>query len=160
MNQPNGFTLIELLLVLTLITILSVISFTSLTTLWHTSQAEVLSSKLFNVLHFARSEAIAHQEPVFLLPINQHWEKGFILKTASQILRTFPATMAQGQLHWRSFPLNRQYLEFLPDGLLYAQNGTFWFCLKNATKPAWSITINKSGRAKMHDTQVEELKCI
>ncbi len=149
MSHSRAFTLIELLLVISLIAILSMISLPGITHLWQKSRANSLSAQLFNAIDLARSEAIVRQEPVFLLPVADHWQNGFILKTTTQIIRTFSAVTWEGQLYWRSFPLNQQALEFLPDGLLNMQNGTFWFCLPKMPESVWLVVVNKSGRARM-----------
>lgn len=155
MKCHRGFSLIELMTVLSIIGILTVMSITSLKFFWRKSQSDVLSSQLMSAIQFARSEAIMrHTKTILCGSANQitccdHWQTGYIIKTANQVIYHFQNVSQNGILHWRSFPHNKQELEFQPNGFPHSQNGTFWFCAVSAKKPDWAIVMSQSGRARI-----------
>lgn len=150
MAKINGYTLIELLIVLTIIGIISAIGIPSLTAFWHSTQEDILLTTLQRAIYLTRSAAIARQQSTTLSPSqNNAWQTGFIITSAQQTLYTFQNFSSNGHLFWRSFPRNQQHLEFRPTGLPNAQNGTFWFCPADKTKPVWAMMVNRGGRARV-----------
>src|SRR5262249_52313364 len=85
-----------------------------------------------------------------------NWEEGQLVfidenkngtvQHPQQILAVRQTSSLHGSLHWRSFPLHRNFLLFLPDGLAF-NNGSFWHC--HGEKAKWAIVINQSGRARV-----------
>lgn len=144
----DGFSLIELLFVLAIIAIISAISFPSFETFFTQSKEKILSEKLLRSIHLARSEAVS-RHAVVLLSKSGEWKNGFIISTSGQVLDVFQNEPIEGDLHWRSFPLDRDHLEFLASGFPRAENGTFWYCARSAKNPVWAIMMSQSGRARL-----------
>jgi len=150
----RGFSLIELMTVVSIIGIVSVIGFSGFNFFLKKSEADVLSSELLRAIHLARSEAVLQHDNVMLcssadqVNCSDRWKNEYIIRTKDHVIYHFQFLSQTGQLHWRSFPQNRQQLEFLSTGFPRSQNGTFWFCETDASDPAWAIMLNQSGRAR------------
>lgn len=150
----RGFSLIELMMVLMIAGVFSVMGFEG-KFFWQKTQAEVLQSQLFNAISLTRSEAIVHHDKIILCgsldqaTCSDQWQSGYIIKTDNEIIYHFQNLSVKGKLYWRSFPDNKQQLEFMPDGLPNSENGTFWFCCVDAVEPVWAIILNKSGRPRV-----------
>jgi len=155
MKWVRGFSLMELMAALSIVAILSVLSISSLRYFWRPAQAEIFISQLIRAIHLTRSEAILRREKVILCGssdqqnCSDHWQDGYIVKTAERVVYHFKNTSGKGILHWRSFPAHRPRLEFLSTGWPHAQNGTFWFCPADTAAPAWAVVVNKGGRTRI-----------
>ena len=114
----------------------------------------MMAEQLRLSIDFARNEAIVRDVPVILCKSRNQkecsgeWQDGYIILAEKKIIFGFKNTIQNGIMHWRS-SLNHPYLEFMPSGISVQENGTFWYCLKNAENPAWAIAINKAGRARI-----------
>lgn len=149
MQQKNsGVSLLELLIVIGIISILYAIVFKPHLAMFSTMQDQVIRSKLLQAIHLGQSEAITRRETVFIEKISQHWQQGFAVRGSESMLYTFRNHDQHGKLYWRAFPLNKQYLQFMRNGMLQAENGTFWYCTSYFDKPRWAIVVNKTGRAR------------
>ncbi|HSW69027.1 MAG TPA: GspH/FimT family pseudopilin [Gammaproteobacteria bacterium] len=150
-----GFSLIELIIVLSIIGILSIISMTGFKFFLQNTRSEVLSSQLMRAIHLARNEAISRHEKIILcgsrdeIICSSEWQMGFIVKTHNKVVYHFQNFLQKGILHWRSFPMDKQQLEFLVSGYPSFENGSFWFCPPAAVNPDWAIVMNKSGRTRI-----------
>lgn len=152
----------EMLVALSIIVILAAITLPAMTIFFQRTQDEILQQQIMHAISFAKSEAQSRHVPVSLCKSNNQetcqgkWEEGQLVfidenkngtvQDHEQILSVMQASSLHGNLHWRSFPLNRNYLLFLPAGLDF-NNGSFWYC--HESKAKWAIVINKSGRARV-----------
>lgn len=62
------------------------------------------------------------------------------------------AQSARGSLHWQSYPWYRNYIMFMPNGLLASDNSTFWYCAKHHgsdASPLFAMFLSKSGRTRV-----------
>ncbi|MEO8400401.1 MAG: GspH/FimT family pseudopilin [Gammaproteobacteria bacterium] len=154
-NNQNGFSLLELLITLSLIAIISLITIPSLKTFTQKSKQQILLSNLLHAISLTRSEAIANHERAMLCHSSDQqtcggeWQDGFLITTTERVLHSFQVISADGSLHWRAFPLSREWLEFLPSGLTNAEHGTYWFCQNTVSYPVWAIVINRVGRVRV-----------
>jgi len=123
----RGFYLVEVIITLLIIGIVCAIVIPIQKNFTQRSAAQVAGSALFHAIELARSDALLHGRAV-------------------KISYNF---RSEGVIFWRAFPNTHQSLEFLPTGFLKAENGTFWYCLKQEKNPRWAIVLNQSGRARM-----------
>ncbi len=155
MKNKKGFSLIELMAVLGIVAILTVMSITGFKFFSEKSTADVLSAQLIHAIHLTQSEAILRQDKVYLCGSSDQttclndWKMGYIIRTTNRVIYHFQTIAGKGILHWRSFPLNKQTLEFLATGFPNAENGTFWFCRKETEKPMWAVVLNQAGRLRI-----------
>ncbi len=150
-----GFSLIELMAVLSVVGILAVMSVVGFNIFLKKTETEILSSQLLRAIDLTRSEAILRHETIQLCGsqdqenCSNNWDSGYIVRSANRVIYHFQNISQKGILHWRSFPMDRVQLEFIASGMPHFQNGTFWFCPPDAKNPAWSIVLNKTGRARI-----------
>jgi type IV fimbrial biogenesis protein FimT len=148
-----GFTLFELLITLFIISLLAIFSFPSFSNLFQKNTADALSAELLSAIQFARQEAITRGEKIILCKSDNkkicsgEWRDGFIVKSSDEVLQIFQPTNMEGDLFWRA-KLGMTDLEFFPDGFSKDENGTFWYCEKNAENPVWAIALNQLARAR------------
>lgn len=165
MPRQCAFSLFELLITLSIMSILLLIAFPLSKIFFDHSREQVLQSQLLHAIQVARDEARVRGVAVVLCKSKDQrrcsgdWINGQIVfmdknqdgivHDPSQILMVFQLGSQQGILHWRSFPVFRDYLLFLPSGFPRNDNGTFWYCPASAHLPAWAIVIAKSGRVRI-----------
>lgn len=148
-------SLLELMLTFFIIAILGVIAVPSYQLFFIQSESHVIQQQLFQAIYLTRNEAISRGEPITLCgSMNQHtcsenWDKGYIIQSVKKILYIFKNPSHQGILHWRAFAKNQMQLDYLPSGLLAAENGRFWYTQEDAKNALWSILISQSGRARL-----------
>lgn len=152
------------MLALALLGILTTLAVPTFALFFQHAEADVRSSQLLRAINLTRSAAIFQHTRVRLCSsLNQttcsgSWQDGLLIITATQVLYSLIGAPTTGILHWRTFPQQRAFLEYLPSGLSNMQNGTFWFCQKNAIYPAWAIIINHTGRPRLvHPNQQNKI---
>lgn len=160
-----GIVLIELLIVLCILTIVSTCTYFGLNQFYDIANSKIVQQQLLQALQTAQQEAIVRHAAIsFCASDNQtschgQWSDGQIvfvnadqdgvLREKQNIIAIFNlASAKRGKLYWRSFPVYRHYLLFLPT-LFSADNGMFWFCPDKNGKPAWAIALAKTGRARI-----------
>jgi Tfp pilus assembly protein FimT len=173
----KGFSYLELLVVLILCGILAGAIFPSLHFFIAKTRAETASQQILGELARARSLAAHYADTVTLCKsadmavCGGSWEQGQILfldknhngvvPDGNSVLASFEP-MPDAVLHWRS-SLARDYLQSEPPGGKNIEDGTFWYCARGDSKPAWAIRINPWGRARleMPDSKgkIKDLKC-
>jgi type IV fimbrial biogenesis protein FimT len=150
----NGFTLLELLMTFSIIIILLMITVPSHKAMLIQSSSDVMRLQLLHAIYLTQSEAVSQGETVTLChSSNQancsgHWKEGYIVMSRKTIIYSFLNPANQGELYWRAFPLNQTQLDYLPSGMLNAENGTFWYCPHSKANPNWAIVISRGGRAR------------
>lgn len=146
-----GFSLFELLLTLFISMIIILIAIPSQKLLLDHAHHQVMSSQLLRAINLARSEAVMRGIPVMLCKSTDQktcggdWRDGYLIMAEEKVLFVFRNSNA-GVLHWRGFR-NPNSLQFMPSGLLYADNGTFWYC--DEKNPVWGIVLNQAGRERL-----------
>ena len=137
------------------------------------AKAETLAAKLTQAIRLARDESISSGFPAVLCKsadqktCSGEWRDGYIILQNKKVAYVFRNNPAEGSLYWRS-SLARDFLEFLPEGTTPNENGTFWYCAREAKNPAWAIVVSQSGRARqvlpnssgeIHDAAGRPLSC-
>ncbi len=129
---------------------------------------------LLRAIELARQEAHAHGMSTVLCKSNDHLtcsrgakdslmvflnenEDG-IVHAKENILAIMQTSSQRGSLNWRSFPGYRDYLIFSAIEITNTDNGTFWYCHTSGLCPAWAITLNKTGRARVVYPNKGEIK--
>jgi type IV fimbrial biogenesis protein FimT len=164
MKTDTAFSLFEMLVTLSIAMMLIAITLPLLQPIWRSFQHKMLQQQLLRAIKIASQEARILHQPISVCKTEDNrtcsgnWIKGQIIFVdkkedgiihhPKQILlkRHMPASL--GMIHWRSFPLDRDYLLFLPSRLTQQENGTFWYCDEAASAPAWAIILSKSGRTR------------
>lgn len=162
MKPFYAFTLLEMLITLSLSAILIAISLPSLKHLYEKSQDDKILSQLFQTIELAKFEAQTKRLSISVCASKNlkncdggDWNTGYlvfvdenedgIVDDEKQIITVRQNIFPHGELHWRSFPIYRQYLHFTAAGLTRSDNGTFWHC--HAQSAVWAVILNKQGRA-------------
>ena len=152
----NGFSLIELLMVLSIIIGIMIFIVPSQKLFLTRGQDQVLRSQLLHAILLTRDEAIAKSEIMTLCASQDSkqcsgtWSQGYIIYSSQKVIAVFHNNeFDQGRIHWRAFPNDRNDLQFLSSGLPNSENGTFWYCAKDAKNPSWAIAVSQSGRARL-----------
>lgn len=172
----HGFTLLETLIAITLITLLTTLSLPFLRHFSTIAHDQLLQSQLLNAIETASQEARHRGVPVvlrldktqslFMIFIDEN-DDG-IVSGKEQMIAVLQIKLRNGRLFWRAYPRYRDYLLFLPWGLMRSDNSSFWFCHANDAAPVWAVTLNKSARTRVvypdqngviKDGQMKLLRC-
>lgn len=163
--SQRAFSLIEMLISIAIICVIAVISLQGWKTYSDRSRDQRLLAQLSFAIRFARMEAQVTHQTIGLCPSNHahtcegKWidgqlvfldenEDGKIWKD-EQILASSQSKKEAGNIHWRSFPVYRHYLQFSSTGMMGNDNGSFWYCRANNEKPRWAIILNQAGRERV-----------
>jgi type IV fimbrial biogenesis protein FimT len=164
MIYQKGFTLLELLLTISILIIFAAFMVPGNNLFFQKTQRQVNSAELLRILHFARTQAIVQNTTITLCKsadrktCSGNWQDGIIVfknpekdrvvHDPESLLIAIHEFSFAGVLHWRA-SLAHDYLQFSPSGMTSSENGTFWYCEKNAPHPSWVIKINQAGRARL-----------
>ncbi len=164
-KSQRAFSLIEMMTVLSIIAILAAISIPLLRDTWNHVNQKIMLDELLRTIQLAKREARIRHQAIGLCKSDTgsqcvgEWRDGQIIfvdinndgsvHDPSQILKIIHGRIKHGILFWRSFPAYRDYLQFLPNGLLQHDNGTFWYCDDNNSSPVWAITLSKTGKTRV-----------
>jgi Tfp pilus assembly protein FimT len=150
----NGFSLLEILFVLCI----SVITIGLALPAYHyfndRAARQANSLQLLHAINFARTEAITLNTPIILcksrdqLTCGGEWQEGYIVIANKKVIFKFKS-MVKGTLHWRAYPIQKDFLEFSPLGFTQQANGTFWYCAIHQENPLWALVMSQSGRARL-----------
>ncbi len=144
MKTDNGYSLIEVMLVLAISMVLAYWVMPGMSAWFNRTNNEVLKAQLTQAIYFAQAESHHRYTPVGLR-IEDGKGLSVFLEKNNQVIRHLPLHQQGGKLHLRSFPYYRDYLLFLPDGLVDNDNATLWYCYRHAASPAFALTLSKSG---------------
>ncbi len=150
----NGFSLLELLVTISIMLMLVSLIIPSQKLVLVESKIDVMRMQLVRAINLTQIEAITRKEAVTLCPsldqitCSGHWKDGYIILANKKVIYSFMNPVNQGQLYWRAFPSHQSQLDYLPSGMLRAENGTFWYCLAAEKNPRWVIVLSQSGRAR------------
>lgn len=153
--KTHGLTLIELIITLVIIMIITVLAVPNIKNFSNKSKTDAIVSQLLQAIHFTRSIAMVNNQMTTLCgsenfkTCSTYWHEGYIVLTPEKIYFTFRHIAHDGFLYWRAFPKGRNDVEFLPDGRLNAENGTFWYCVAKDKNPLFAILISQRGRPRV-----------
>ena len=154
MSRKYGFTIVELLVVIAILSVCSAALYSS-SLISFFQRWKALNSfnrdvhSVLSLITKARVAAVEFQRPVYLCGgelCNGDWNHSIILRLSdsSKPLASLILS-ADSSMEWRGFPVSRQYIEFLSNGLSSYQNGSFYLCYEGLI--ARRILMNQSGRA-------------
>lgn len=149
-----GFSLLELLITLTIFIIMGILAVPAQQIFYTRTNEKIVCSELEQAINLTRNEAIMRDSLVVLCKsddqktCNEIGKNGYIIIADKTVLYSFQNHLVEN-LHWRAFPKDQTYLEFLPSGLPNAENGTFWYCPKPNQNPRWAIVMSQSGRLRV-----------
>lgn len=163
-DNEHGLTLLELLMVLAIVSILFNYALPSLSKIIARSTNLTLSYQLINLVQYARTAAITKHQTVTLCGSSDgvicdgSWSNKILvfldIESNGQIdkndlvLQVATTAPQNGSLLWRSFR-NKSYLQLLPTGTTYFQNGNFLYCPQNQDPHnAFTLILNTSGRLR------------
>lgn len=163
-RQNNGFTLIELLIVLTIVTVFITIATPYYQHMQLAQISKQTSENMMSMIRIAQSQAFSTHQNIILCPsddsyncINQ-WQKRWIIfadannnkkrDTTEHLFRQHLIPKHQPTITFKGFGVSGRYVRFTPNGLLSGNNGTFTYCLDNDAELAYTIIINRQGRAR------------
>lgn len=64
------------------------------------------------------------------------------------------------KIFYRAFPWYRSFIQFDANGLLQADNASFWNCKPKSTHPIWGLAMSKSGQVrKLNENELKKLNC-
>jgi len=168
MTRVNGFTLLELIFTLAiLITSLS-IGIPTFNQWIQQSKTTDLQYKLLHSIHYARSKATQLQSTITLCPgvsiCENNWGKGILIfddsnnngsyESNETLLKKIHLGPLGRHLNWRSFR-QKSYLQFNPQGLTKALNGTLHFCPTTTIDGLkFSIILSRTGRTRINNTSI------
>lgn len=146
-----GFSILECMIAIAILAFSYLIAIPNLQRFEYIYSGKTLITKLQQVLHYARSMAIAQQKNVIICPsangygCASNWSRG-ILITQGHIKQYFKLNSHLGLLSLQQSGNNNLRIEVLPSGMLYV-NGRFNY--KNPQVRSWSefnLYFNKALR--------------
>jgi Tfp pilus assembly protein FimT len=165
LRSQTAYTLLEAMIALSIIVILAGISIPSLKNMLVHHHNVILQSQLLQTINLARQEAYSRGVSIIICKSKMthtcggDWSDGLlvfsdvdgngILKDEQYIVSRVPINVNKGKLHWRAFPVYRDYLRFRPRTWLAADNGMFWYCPKDWDYPSFAVMINTSGSGRV-----------
>lgn len=159
----RGFTLLELLVTIAVSTILLTIGIPSFLRTVADNQRVSYSADVYNVLNYARSEAIAYNTKVIICKsanetacsASAQWSDGWIVFTNPAGAGTQPASdddILQTHAGFKNFTLTSAALPnkvvYLPSGRASVP-GDFLLCSNSTNVPGRSVSITSSGRPRV-----------
>lgn len=138
----QGFSFLELLIVLVITAILAAFTVPVMSSFLRNSEIDAAKLELLRAIYLTRSEANQLGKPV---QFSKNLENlNYEIHSTDGVL--FTLQNLQG-LHWRA-ALGYDYLEFIPFGKPRS-DGSFWYCYKKDSYPAWEVTLNQFGRTRI-----------
>jgi len=162
----NGFTLLELIFTLSLLVIVLTLGIPALSQWIQRSKVTNLQYTLLHSMQYARTQATQLQSTVTVCPgtysCEDIWGSNLLIFNDSNsngaqdrdetLLKQIDIGLLGQYLNWRSFR-KKTYLQFSPQGLTRALNGTFHFCPKESVNDLkFSLILARTGRARISDT--------
>lgn len=170
-NKIKGFTLLEIIVSMAIISIMLTIIVPSFRSFYEHYQQKISAFQLLSAIQTARQEAIVRGETVTLCKSRNlktcsgEWRDGYIVLAGDKLIYAFQKenNQAKGAIHWRA-RLKQEQLQFMPNGLTRAENGTFLYCEEGFKSPSWLIILNKSGKAHLvwedhFDAEQRRIEC-
>jgi prepilin-type N-terminal cleavage/methylation domain-containing protein len=143
-DNEHAFTLIELLIALFIIAVLVAFTVPSLRLYWQRTNDRVIQMELLHLIQMAKEEMHIRSKPVDMRIRDGRVVEIFV-EDELIIKREFSQ---QGVLRSRSFPVNRDYLQFQPFNHL-GDNHSIWYCSEVQSSPVWAIVTNRRGRTRV-----------
>lgn len=139
-RDQSGFTLFELLLCLFFGAVIAGMTLPSLWKFYQRCCLQQAASLLCIELHKAQEWALIHHQTVLMVPLSA-WNKFQLMSGDKKIIHSvvLPDSLL---IKWRGFPVWKNQIEFLPNGLLAQENGHFDLYLSEMRS---RLSISKSG---------------
>lgn len=166
LKNKHAFSLLETLISISILAILLAVALPC----WHSwiahEHSEILRMQLINAIRLAQQESAIRRVPVVLCKSNNFTDcafdgrvgllifmdekQGGVVQDQNAILSVIQYSSFKGFLYWRSYPIYRDYLLFLPSGFLRCDNSTFWYCRNKLATPAWAVTLSKTCKMRVY----------
>ena len=167
-NHPaavKGYTLIELLTSVSVSAVLLGIALPAFNNILKDFRSTAIANEMIGHVIFARSMSVSTGKIVTVCGSSDHrncdnaWSESvlvfsdenanIIIDGDDQLLRVIDSLKEGESLRWRSFR-NKSYLQFMPTGMTYYQNGNFTYCPKDGDSHyARHWIINVAGHIRM-----------
>ncbi|TPE54578.1 prepilin-type N-terminal cleavage/methylation domain-containing protein [Maribrevibacterium harenarium] len=169
----KGFTLLEILLVMTILAVISItFQQSSLLDSWRQWQRmrslRASAYSLLEIISYTRTLATSTQQSMFLCgnwDCHSGWGRQvFVYRTDDGSLQWQQIITSSDDISivWKGFPIQRDHIEFTPEGGASYQNGSFYICDPDYLL---RVRLNQSGRAyldpivELSTTTVEVESC-
>jgi type IV fimbrial biogenesis protein FimU len=142
----SGFTLVELMVIVAVLGIFASIAVPSFADLVRRNRVQSASEELYNLLQYARTEAVARGRPI---TIEKNQGGSWLIKASDKVLReqTFTAVNLQST----------------HDSLVFRPNGTAsgWVDITICASPSYSrkLNVENSGRIVLSNQLAEKKGC-
>ena len=162
--RHQGFTLIELLLGLIVSGILASLATPSFKGLLESQQRQGVAQSLATGLRYARTEAIARNQPVVIHAREDDWSQGWRILTEHNADIPDEALLIErrlsGQVRIVGNSKVAQRLRFGGLGdLLGAGNGTLFVCLNDRPASHYQVVVAVTGQVRVIEQQVSQAYC-
>ena len=166
----NGLTLVELMIALAILCVTVLAVSPSVEQLVHSARVRAEAARLVGAINLARSEAILRNQPVSLCPsavavtsdtrCASHYGRGWMVFSnpdrdtvfdadEEELIRIFAGIPQGYRLTNRAGTRDAdEVITYLPDGSA-RRNVTFKFCPPESGLEAWSVVLNRVGRARL-----------
>lgn len=174
--HQTGYSLVELLVTLSIITLLTTLALPTMAALVRNTQTAALANSLIAASMLARTTAIAQRTNVVLCGKGENacgkdWQNGAIVFTDANNNRTLEPSEGEtlvteldplpagSQLTMKA-ALGKQYLRFMPNGMLENTAGSLQLCpAGNDVHQARILIFNRSGRFRVGtDTNHDDIQ--
>ncbi len=150
--REAAFSLVESLICLSILSIVFYFGIPSLSQLSNNNQLAVIKQDLTNAIRFAKTQAVAENQPLLLRPLAAgDWSQGVVVMT--EHLKTIQEWHWEGMaVHvvWHGF--QSSYLRFSPNINQNTLNG--FFLMNNQGNQQIKLIVNRIGRVRMEKSIV------
>tara|TARA_R110000868_G_scaffold174324_3_gene410942 strand:- start:232 stop:828 length:597 start_codon:yes stop_codon:yes gene_type:complete len=163
--KQSAFTLLEMLLALAVAAILMLLVIPGIKGMAQQNKQDALCKEMLSLIYFAKNQAETRRQVVTICKSDDQktcsgdWSDGQLvfvdvenngtIRDSEQVLLAKQLNTKQGDLYVQFYPSYRDSIKFSPISLDGSDNGTVWYCRKDATMPSWAIRISKVGDASV-----------
>lgn len=163
MKSTHGHTLIEIIIVLSILAIFAYFAVPSFSNLQLESQETELRDRIIKIISEAKLQSLYRRATIALCQATnqQHCVKQggqqmlvFLNPDGNgefgnheQLISTVRIAHRDGVLHWRAYPVYRDFLLFYNGEIPRNDNATIWDCHRSS--PRWAITLSQTGQMQV-----------